>query len=564
MNASGARAWAAALCLGLLSILSACGGGGGGSSTSISVEPDFLTFEKAMDQLVTTNAKVIFRGDGVVVGSPPNVSFPAWLSVSAADSTADSATFIISASTYGMTPGTYRTTLRFATGRLPPGGALEDATDISYDDVQVTLTVINFQASPYYTLVELPQGRTTLAESSFELLSDPGRHWTAVASQPWLKVVTAGGTGAATIHYAIDVSGLDPGVYNSSILVADDRSSATQFSVNLTVSRVELTTTPGELVFNIGSDTSPAVRTHALTISDQLDGQVSAQALSWSVGSPGVDWITVSPSSGTSAPPAQVTVTVPSAVLATMPNGSYQANIELAYSSGAGTYAYHLPVTLNLNAPITDISLDSDRGDPPIAQGIARHFSALATYASGYQQNLTQQLTWSSSNARVASVNDVGSDKGTVQPLLPGTATITATDPASSVSDSATLEIQAAAVIAYVTDMGDGYGGAIMQYLATGDGHLQPMAQSKIPLTGTPLSMLLSKDGHNAYVTSGNDVSPGQRGIFQFGIDAAGALNPLAPPTAGIGIYAPQAFTFDSSGQHIYVAGCCEFNGYII
>src|SRR4051812_593339 len=95
-------------------ILSACGGSGGGggssgdnsSKYSISLNAaslDFVTSygETADSQQVTAT----YKGDGVIVGTLPGTNMPGWLQISNGAQTANSATFIISVSSTGLSSG---------------------------------------------------------------------------------------------------------------------------------------------------------------------------------------------------------------------------------------------------------------------------------------------------------------------------------------------------------------------------------------------------------------------------------------------------------------------------
>jgi len=137
MNMFASRILAAFVCA---LALSACGGGGGGggggnSGTSISISPTSVTF--SADEGTATPAPVTVRvnfvGDGVVVGYPPGVAVPPWLTITAVGNTNTTADFALSVNGTSN-PGTAATTVRFVTGR-------EDGTGIRSVDLPVNFTI---------------------------------------------------------------------------------------------------------------------------------------------------------------------------------------------------------------------------------------------------------------------------------------------------------------------------------------------------------------------------------------------------------------------------------------
>ncbi len=71
------------------------------------------------------------------------------------------------------------------------------------------------------------------------------------------------------------------------------------------------------------------------------------------------------------------------------------------------------------------------------AVGQAQNFTATGFYAGGGTRNLTQQVVYASSDTRVAVAPNRDGGRSRVETLAPGTATISATHPASGISTSA-------------------------------------------------------------------------------------------------------------------------------
>src|SRR2546428_2086902 len=77
-----------------------------------------------------------------------------------------------------------------------------------------------------------------------------------------------------------------------------------------------------------------------------------------------------------------------------------------------------------------------------IANGTTRQFTATGTYSDFTTQDLTTQVTWSSSSTAVATISNAGGSQGLATPVAAGTTTITAT--LGGVSGSTTLTLTAA------------------------------------------------------------------------------------------------------------------------
>jgi hypothetical protein len=97
-------------------------------------------------------------------------------------------------------------------------------------------------------------------------------------------------------------------------------------------------------------------------------------------------------------------------------------------------------------ATLVSIALGDSTVSPPqavtsanIAVGTTLQFFAYGLYTDGHQGNLTNSVQWTALSAAgtVATINTAGRAKG----LIPGTATITAKDPTTGLTQSATLAV---------------------------------------------------------------------------------------------------------------------------
>src|SRR6266699_1214736 len=97
--------------------------------------------------------------------------------------------------------------------------------------------------------------------------------------------------------------------------------------------------------------------------------------------------------------------------------------------------------TLTVTAEILS-SIAVTPTNPSIANGTTRQFTATGTYSDFTTQDLTTQVTWSSSSTAVSTISNAGGSQGLATSVAAGTTTITAT--LGGVSGSTTLTVTAA------------------------------------------------------------------------------------------------------------------------
>ena len=432
--------------------------------------------------------------------------------------------------------------------------------------VTLMLSTATFYVSGPSTALEMVAGGTTAKTGTATLETLSNRPWTASSNQPWLTVTTPSGTGAAEIGYSVSSAGMSSGYQTALLTVVDTQSlRTTSTSIQVAVNEPRLTVTPAALEIEIGSDVSPAGRTRKLTVSDELGGTVVAKNISWKVTTnnwPYVmpDWLSLSRTAGGSAPAEEVSVVVPSEVLATMTNGTYTYNLTFQYIEnnpyGGIVREVQVPVTLRINAPVSKLEvLRQGESFVAIAQGPRVSFRGKATYAHGYSEDLTTQLEWSSSDKAVASFENDAPAPGVVQPLKSGSTQIKAKMVGGTQQGSYELKVDAAKSRVYVVE-GDYSGNArVNQYVTGQDGRLQPMRQPRASVGDFPQSLVFTPDGKYAYVSHYQPFEAGQYALSQFSVDADGVLSPLPASRVLLGSYAPQAMIMDKQGKRLYVLG---------
>lgn len=118
------------------------------------------------------------------------------------------------------------------------------------------------------------------------------------------------------------------------------------------------------------------------------------------------------------------------------------------------------------------VSLAVTPASVTIAATTQTSFTAMGTYSDGSVQNVTSTVTWSSSDATVATISNGVSTQGTATGVAAGTVTITATSSAisGSITGTATLKVTSATLVSIaVTPAGMSIPlGVQQQFTATG------------------------------------------------------------------------------------------------
>jgi trimeric autotransporter adhesin len=99
--------------------------------------------------------------------------------------------------------------------------------------------------------------------------------------------------------------------------------------------------------------------------------------------------------------------------------------------------------TVTVNPQLVSIAVTPAK--PQIAKETTQQFTATGSFNDGTHQNLTSQVSWSSSDNNIASVNNSPGLQGLATGLIPGTVTITATS--GAISGSAQLNVSNANLV---------------------------------------------------------------------------------------------------------------------
>ena len=200
------------------------------------------------------------------------------------------------------------------------------------------------------------------------------------------------------------------------------------------------------------------------------------------------------------------------------------------YGSGGGfpssTYQagnYWVDVVFNPGAAPTLNSLSVTPASPIISTGATQQFTATGTYSDGSSQVLTNQVTWASSNALVATIANSGLATG----LNVGGVTISATQ--ASVVGSTDLTVQASPLAITTATLPDGSEGAAYSATLAGNG-------GTLPYTWSVTSGTLPGGLNLNSATGAISGTPTAVGSFSFTVQATDSGNPVETITQALSI----------------------------
>ncbi len=297
----------------LFLMLAGCGGGGGGGSSgnngglssgggsySISIDKASVTFSATTngDGPESVIVKAQFKGDGVIVGYPPNVPEASWLSVSTVSSTSNSATFELTAFP-GYSVKNYSTTLRFVTGK-------ENGTNLKYVELPISLNVKEgFSAGASVTQFNFQStGRITSAITPIDYqinIKGDDSDW-KISSDSWITVDKNSGKGSSVVKASINPTGANYGDNIGKITVTDSVSKRSyDFNVHYRLLHADVSVDVKKHHFSIDENTPTSELSSSFVVSDSLQGISEENIFTWSFVSSSADWVSLEENSGTTA-----------------------------------------------------------------------------------------------------------------------------------------------------------------------------------------------------------------------------------------------------------------------
>lgn len=171
-------------------------------------------------------------------------------------------------------------------------------------------------------------------------------------------------------------------------------------------------------------------------------------------------------------------------------NGSYTitpAKSNLVFSPSSQTITLNGAGKSGVNfTALTLTSIAVSPTNPSVASGSSVPFTATGNYSDGSTQNLTAQVTWTSSNSGVATINASGVATG----IAGGSTTISATQ--GTTTGSTTLTVQPTALVINTTSLPSGQQGQTYAALLSANGGTSPYSWSLANNTVLPAGLTLS------------------------------------------------------------------------
>jgi trimeric autotransporter adhesin len=195
--------------------------------------------------------------------------------------------------------------------------------------------------------------------------------------------------------------------------------------------------------------------------------------------------------------------------------------------------------------PATLMSIQIMPSNPNIALNATQQFTAMGIFTDQSTQDVTNNVTWFSSNPAVATISNAAGLNGlaSVSPTASAGDTSSISAVGSGLSGSTTLTVVAAVGYAYVANRADN---TLSEYAIVPGGALTPIGT--IGTGNQPVSVAADAGGHHVYVANYAD-----NNVSQYSIGAYGQLIPMSTATVAAGI-GPISIAVNPNGQYVYVA----------
>jgi fibro-slime domain-containing protein len=254
------------------------------------------------------------------------------------------------------------------------------------------------------------------------------RAFTALAATVTGLDVTRAGTGALAAGLTSQLTATAPLSNNTSLNVTSSATWVSSDTAIATVSSGGLITAvaPGSVTFTATYQGNSA--THALTVSAEVLNSITVTAAANTVANGLTVTLTATGSYSTGARDITSSVTFASTAFTFAGNvatagsaGPYPVNGSITATLGGVTSD---PATITITAPVLQ-SIAISPASPRVVVGDTLALTATGTYSAGAPVDLTQQVTWTSSDTNKATVSNSGT-RGVVTGVQAGTPAITA------------------------------------------------------------------------------------------------------------------------------------------
>jgi Viral BACON domain len=157
--------------------------------------------------------------------------------------------------------------------------------------------------------------------------------WKAISNASWLTIATSSGQTPASPEVSVNISGLLPGVYNSSIMLSSPSGTQT-LPVSFTLSQTSIslmTTAPNALSFSgVVGQNSSAIQRIAVVNTGGIG------ALHWTATATGGNWLAVYPATGLLMAHQSASFNVTASVLPALAPGTYKGVVTITGIDGYG------------------------------------------------------------------------------------------------------------------------------------------------------------------------------------------------------------------------------------
>ncbi len=345
------------------------------ASPLINVAPQALSFSYAQNGALPTSQSLAVTSTS---GSLP-VSFTSsqtWLLVSGANPTTPS-NIVVAIYPTGLNPGTYTGQITITSGTqtftVPVTLNISSGIAIGGTPTSLSFSQATGGTAPAAQNIALTSTNSASISYSATAATTTGGSWLILNNTA--NTPTVSGTAPGNLAVSVNGASLQPGTYNGTVTVASvgATNSLLVIPVTLTITQSQgIATNPTSLTFN-GSVAGSAPAAQTVSVTSTTGSPVSFTATAQATGG---NWLSVTPSSGTTT--ASVTVSVNQAGLAA---GTYTGTVTLAASTQGAT-PLTIPVTLTVgaqNKPVPTTIINAASG----GQGLVAPGEIITVFGSG-------------------------------------------------------------------------------------------------------------------------------------------------------------------------------------
>lgn len=331
-------------------ILTSCGGGGGGGGPSVSISATSISLSANKNAATPTSPVITLTASKGSVYISPSSTNNGINGHSLYCPFTDTCTLEIQPrSPSSLLVGTYTDTISLI-------ACSDNACNNVINTFSVTVTYVvseggSFTTTPSSVSVTTPEGIVAAAQNiNVSYSGGASTSWVAninyINGSNWLTLSQTTGSATTATDITASFSSLPVGIYAASIDIISNGGTVTT-TIPVTYSVIDPQTNPVQLSYQVDLNTQAADLQTVLTILSNFAG--SNPSANWSITSD-VNWITFSQSSGDTVSQNQVTVSVVSAEVSNLGNGTHTGTVTLS-STTAGVNDWIVPVTMVVNLP---------------------------------------------------------------------------------------------------------------------------------------------------------------------------------------------------------------------